>query len=227
MGSRRELFWAGVRAEVPLLVGVFPFGMIYGALAISAGLSPAAAQSMSWIVFAGSAQLITAQLVHQGVPALVLVLTIGIVNLRHMLYSISLAPYLAKLPPRWKYLLAYLLTDEAYAPSIIHYEEDGLKPFSHWFMLGAGLALWSIWQISTALGVMAGAVIPQSWPLDFALPITFIALLMPSLRDKPAIGAALTAGAVALLTYGFPYKTGLILAALAGITAGTMLERRK
>src|SRR5574340_489484 len=125
MQTRSDFFWAGVRAELPLLIGVFPFGMIYGALALSAGLSPFAAQSMSWIVFAGSAQFITAQLLHQAVPALVIVVTIGIVNLRHMLYSASLAPFLEKLSLRWKLVLAYLLTDEAYAPSAIQYEEKG------------------------------------------------------------------------------------------------------
>src|SRR5512141_2501847 len=142
MQTRGSQFWRGVRAEIPLMVSGFPFGMIYGALALSAGLSPAAAQSMSWIVFAGSAQFITAQLVHEGAPAFVMVLTIAIVNLRHMLYSAALAPYTRKLPSRWKYLLAYLLTDEAFAPTVVHYEEGGVQPFSHWFFLGAGLALW-------------------------------------------------------------------------------------
>jgi 4-azaleucine resistance transporter AzlC len=206
------------------MVSGFPFGMIYGALALSAGLSPAAAQSMSWIVFAGSAQFITAQLVHEGAPAFVMVLTIAIVNLRHMLYSAALAPYTRKLPSRWKYLLAYLLTDEAFAPTVVHYEEGGVQPFSHWFFLGAGLALWLDWQISTALGIFLGAIIPESWPLDFALPLTFIALVMPTLKDRPAVAAALTAGCIAVIAYALPYSTGLILAALAGIAVGTFLE---
>src|SRR6266540_5271476 len=122
MTQNKTLFWAGVRAEIPLEIGGFPFGMIYGALALNAGLSTAAAQMMSSIVFAGSAQFITAQLVHDSTPGLVIVLTIAVVNLRHMLYSASLAPYLASLSIRWKALLSYLLTDEAYAPSIVHYE---------------------------------------------------------------------------------------------------------
>ncbi len=227
MRSRGEHFWQGVRAELPLLVGVFPFGMIYGALGVSVGLSRAAAQSMSWIVFAGSSQFVTAQLVHEAAPALVMVLTIAVVNLRHMLYSASLAPYLASLPLRWKALLAYLLTDEAYAPTVLRYEEQGVEPLSHWFYLGAGLALWSTWQVSTAMGVYLGAVIPESWPLDFALPLTFIALVLPTLKDRPAVAAAVTAGAVALAANGLPYKLGLVLAALTGIAAGAWLERRR
>ncbi|MGE5251457.1 MAG: AzlC family ABC transporter permease [Bacteroidota bacterium] len=227
MDSKRGAFWAGVRAELPLLVGVLPFGMIYGALALSSGISPAAAQSMSWIVFAGSSQFIAAQLVHEAAPWLVVVLTIGIVNLRHMLYSASAAPYLASLSPRWKGLLAYLLTDEAYAVAITHYEKEGLRPFSHWFFLGAGLALWSTWQVSTAVGIALGAVIPESWPLDFALPVTFIALVMPVLKDRAAIAAALTAGAAAVMANGLPNKLGLILAALAGIAIGMLVEGPK
>jgi 4-azaleucine resistance transporter AzlC len=227
MTGQSKNFWAGVRAEFPLLVGVFPFGLIYGALAINAGLSRAAAQLMSSIVFAGSSQFITAQLIHESAPGLVIVLTIAVVNLRHMLYSASLAPYLASLPARWKVLLSYLLTDEAYAPSVIHYEKEGVSPFGHWFLFGAGLALWSIWQVSTALGILLGSAIPASWSLDFALPLTFIAMVMPVLKNRPAIVAALSAGIVALLAYSLPYKLGLILAALVGIGVGTFLEGRE
>src|ERR671926_345713 len=148
MSEKNKHFWAGVRSEVPLLIGVIPFGLIYGALALEAGLSPAASQLMSSTVFAGSAQFITTQLVHDITPGFVIVLTIAVVNLRHMLYSASLAPYLAALSTRWKALLSYLLTDEAYAPTVLHYEKEGSSPYAHWFLLGAGLALWSTWQIS-------------------------------------------------------------------------------
>jgi len=227
MNDKMSVFWSGVREEVPLLVGVFPFGMIYGALALNAGLSLAASQTMSSIVFAGSSQFIAAQLVHDAAPGLVIVLTIAVVNLRHMLYSASLAPYLEKLPIRWKILLAYLLTDEAYAPTALKFEREGTTPLGHWFLFGAGLALWFAWQVSTGLGIFLGAAIPQNWPLDFALPLTFIALVMPALKNRPAIAAALSAGLVALLAVSLPYKLGLILAALTGIFVGTMLEGRK
>ena len=227
MSEQIKNFWAGVQAEFPLFIGVFPFGMIYGALALNAGLSTSAAQMMSSIVFAGSAQFITAQLVHESAPGFVIVLTIAIVNLRHMLYSASLAPYLASLPTRWKVLLSYLLTDEAYAPTIIRYEKEGISPYAHWFLLGAGFSLWSIWQASTALGIFLGTAIPESWSLDFALPLTFIAMVVPVLKDRSAIAAALSAGVVALVAFSLPYKLGLILAALVGITVGTVLEGRK
>ncbi len=225
MRSTADSFWAGVRAELPLLIGVFPFGMIYGALALSAGLSPAAAQMMSSIVFAGSAQFATAQLVHEAAPGIVIVVTIAMINLRHMLYSASVEPYVKGLSTRWKSVLAYLLTDEAYAATIVQYEEQGLTPTSHWFFLGAGLALWTTWQVSSALGIFLGTSLPAAWPLDFALPLTFIAMVMPLLKDKPVIAAALASGIVALLANPLPYRLGLILAAITGIAAGMLLER--
>lgn len=211
---------------MPILLGVAPFGMIYGALAMSAGLPAGMAQAMSSVVFAGSAQFIAAQLIGNGAPALVLLATTLVVNLRHMLYSASVAPYLERLRPPWKWLLAYLLTDEAYAVAIGHYLAPLESAYKHWYLLGAGLALWSIWQASTAVGVFLGARIPASWSLDFALPLTFIALLAPIVKSRPAVAAAFSAGATALLAAGLPYKLGLVLAALVGIMVGTWAESR-
>ncbi len=231
MSEARKYFWEGVRAELPLLIGVFPFGMIYGALALNAGLSNAAAQMMSSILFAGSSQFITAQLVQDAAPAVVILLTIAVVNVRHMLYSASLAPYLKDLSLKWKVLLSYLLTDEAYAPSIIKYEKEGLQPFSHWFVFGAGFALWFNWQVSTAVGLMLVGYmtnndILKTIPLDFALPLTFIAMVVPVLKNRAVVAAALSAGLVALLAFSLPFKLGLILAALTGILVGTLLEEK-
>lgn len=226
MNEAKKYFIQGVRAEIPLLIGVFPFGLIYGAVALKAGLPMLAAQAMSSIVFAGSAQFVTAQLAQDGAPAFVMILTIAVVNLRHMLYSASLAPYLKNLSLRWKLLLSYLLTDEAYAPSILHYEKAGLHEHSHWFVLGAGFSLWFVWQASTAVGVFLGASIPERWSLDFALPITFIAMVVPVLKKQPMIAAALSAGVTALLAYQLPFKLGLILAAFVGIAVGAALESR-
>jgi 4-azaleucine resistance transporter AzlC len=227
--SRRRLsmLYAGIRAESPILLGVFPFGLIYGALAREAGLTPLPAQMMSSIVFAGSSQFVAAKLIKDAAPGLVIVATIAVVNLRHVLYSASVAEYIRDLPLKWKIILAYLLTDEAYAATIVHYETEGAGPESHWFFLGAGFALWFTWQASSALGIFAGAAIPASWRLDFALPLTFIAMVTPVLTDAPVVAAALSAGGTALLAYGLPYKLGLILAAFVGILVGTLLERRR
>lgn len=222
---RTQEFLAGIRSELPLLLGVFPFGMIYGVLALGAGLSPAPAQAMSSVIFAGSAQFMTAQLVG-STPWLVMVLTVFVINLRHALYSASLAPYVRGLSPLWKGLLAYLLTDEAYAVVIIRYLRGGDLRQAHWFFLGAGLTLWTGWQLSTALGIFLGTQIPSSWMLDFSLALTFIALVVPGLKDRPAVLAAFSAGLTALAAYALPYKLGLILAAFVGIAVGTWSEAK-
>jgi 4-azaleucine resistance transporter AzlC len=229
MRTTQSEFWSGVKAELPLLVGVVPFGMIFGVLALEAGIPPAATQAMSAIIFAGSAQFVVSQLVGLGTPGLVIVLTGAVVNLRHTLYSASVSPYLRPLHPVWKWLLAYLLTDEAYAVAITHYQQEvevdstGLR---HWYFLGAGLALWSTWQASTAAGIFLGTVIPASWSLDFTLALTFIALVVPTLKDRAITIAALAAGVTAMLALGLPYKLGLISAALVGVLAGLWSELR-
>lgn len=219
-------FLGGVRDELPILLGVAPFGMIYGVLALAAGLPPATAQAMSSIVFAGSAQFMVVQLIGLGTPMIVLFITGVVINLRHALYSASMAPHLKSLSPIWKAILSYLLTDEAYAVAITHYNQPGNDHGRHWYFLGAGLTLWAAWQVSTAVGIFLGAQVPSSWSLDFTLALTFIALLVPSLRDRAGFIAAVTAGFIAVLAAGLPYKLGLLSAALIGIFAGLWSEKK-
>jgi 4-azaleucine resistance transporter AzlC len=224
---KRTEFIAGVRAELPILLGVIPFGLIFGVLAIGADLPPTVAQAMSFIVFAGSAQFIAIPLLGAGAATAVLWLTTFIVNVRHMLYSASVAPFTRQLPAGWRWLLAYLLTDEAYVVSILHYNDDTVPDaHKHYFLLGAGLTLWTTWQISTAVGIFLGAQIPNSWGLDFTLALTFIAMVMPVLKDRPTVAAALAAGVVAVLANPLPYKMGLMLAAVTGIIVGLLIEGR-
>jgi 4-azaleucine resistance transporter AzlC len=224
-------FLAGVRAELPILFGVLPFGLIYGVAATKAGLSPVIAILMSSVIFAGSAQLITTQLMRLGVPSLVIIVTDAIVNLRHALYSASVGPYTRHLSWLWKITLAYLLTDEAYAVAIARYLKDDARghrsPSAHWYFLGAGLTLWTAWQLSTIFGVLVGGQVPERWGLDFTLALTFIALTVPVLKDRPTVASAIAAGVVAVLAYGWPYKLGLMAAACAGITVGLLLEGRE
>ncbi len=226
MSVARSEFTSGVRAVLPLLLGVIPFGTIYGVLALAAGMPPAAAQVMSAVVFAGSAQFVAAQLIGAGTPALVVLMTTFVINLRHVLYSASLAPYLAPLRRPWKWLLAFLLTDEAYVVSIVRYRRGAPDSSGHWHALGASLTLWVTWQISTAVGLYLGAQVPPSWSLDFTLALTFIALVVPALNSGAAVAAAATAGLVAVLAAGLPLKLGLMLAASCGILAGLIAERR-
>lgn len=225
MDGRGQAFWLGVRALLPMHLGVMPFGVIYGIVALQSGIPPLAAVLMSSIVFAGSAQFLIAQLVGVGAPALLMVGAAGLVNLRHALYSASVAPVLEHLPMRWKLVLSYFLTDEAYAAAIPHLLAEPRSPFAHWILLGAGFALWAGWQISTLIGVLLGAGLPNDWSLDFALPLTFIAIVVPLLTDRKRIAVALFAAGLAVLLAGLPYKLGLFVAAIGALLLATVLPR--
>ena len=216
-------FMYGARDQLPLLLGVAPFGLIFGALALTAGIPPLEAQGFSLFVFAGSAQFISAGLIADGVPPVIIVLTIMVVNLRHLLYSATFSSYFQHLPARWKAALAWLLTDEAFVVASIRYQRSDIV-LAHWYTLGTGLALWVAWQLSTAIGIFLGAYIPMNWSLDFALPLTFMALITPTISDRPAQTAALIAGVLAVVLAGLPYKLGLLLAASLGISVGLITE---
>jgi len=222
-----QQFLLGVKDELPILVGVVPFGMIYGILALGVGLNPFDAQAMSAVIFAGSSQFMTVQLIREAAPWLVILMTGFIINLRHALYSATIAPYIKHLPRRWKALLAYLLTDEAFAVAALNYQREGVTRFGHWYFLGAGLALWTSWQASTAVGIFLGAQVPEAWGLDFTLPLTFIALVVPALKDKAGVVTAVVASLAALAFFGLPYKLGLIAASALAIAAGMWMETRR
>jgi 4-azaleucine resistance transporter AzlC len=223
----RTEFLNGIKACLPLAFGVLPFALISGVAAINAGLSFGAALGMSVIVFAGSAQLVAVQLIGSSAPVLVTILSACIVNLRFMMYSASLAPYLKHVSPRWKWLLSYLLTDQAYALTITRFSEQRASSYTHWYFFGAGLALWITWQLGTIVGVVLGAQIPDSWSLDFTIPLTFLALVVPAIKDRAVAAAAVTAGLTALAAATLPYRMGLITAALLGIVVGLVVEWRK
>ena len=222
--SRR--FLSGFKDVVPLIIGAFPLGVIYGALAMKAGLSAPAAQSMSAFMFAGSAQFLIAQMAAASVPAIVMILAVAVINLRHALYGASVARYIQNLSPLWKSVLAFLLTDEAFVVVITNFEKEESTPLKRWYFLGAGLSMWLFWQIATAVGIFLGEIIPASWPLDFALPLSFIAMVVPALRDRASTGAALSAGIIAVLAFSLPYKLSIILAASVGILVGVLLEKK-
>lgn len=227
MKSARVIeFLNGVRDELPILLGVVPFGLIFGALAIHNGLTPQVAQATSYIIFAGSAQFIAVQLFGAGASVAVILMVVFVVNIRHALYSASIAPFIAHLKPAWKYVLAYFLTDEAYAVAITNFEKNGISALGHWYFFGAGVTLWAAWQISSMIGILVGANIGENWPVGFALPLTFIALVVPGLKNRASVLAAITAGVLGLLTVNFPYKTGLLVAAFCGIAVGLIAEKK-
>ena len=219
----RHEFLRGVRDGLPILIGVLPFGLVFGTLAIKAGLTPAESQGLSLFVFAGSAQFVAVQMIAAGAAAPAVVATILLINLRHLLYSASVSPYLARLRLRWRLFLAYLLTDEAFAVSAPRWRQADLE-HAHAYYMGAGVALWTCWQLSTALGIAFGARIPESLSLAFALPLTFLAMLLPTLIDRPAWSAAIAGGLLSLALRDLPYGLGLILAVVIAVGVGVSAE---
>jgi 4-azaleucine resistance transporter AzlC len=224
--SRRGEFWAGAKDTFPLIVGAIPFGIIFGALAVNSGISPAGTLAMSAFVFAGSAQFIAAGLVASGVSTGLIILTTFVVNLRHMLYSASLAPHMKHLPQRWLLPLGFWLTDESFAVVITRYSRADRSPFKHWYFLGSAVAMYSNWQLCTYIGLRAGQAIPDPgrWGLEFAMVVTFIGMIVPFLRGKPEVVAALVAGGTALAANGLPNRMGLMVGALLGVAAGVAAE---
>jgi 4-azaleucine resistance transporter AzlC len=223
---------AGARAIVPVLFALLPFGLAFGATAASSGFSPVEALGMSVIVAAGAAQLAMVQLVSAGASVAVVVLTVLVINLRLMLYSASLAPHFRRLPLWWKSLLSYHLTDQAYAATITRFDEGEIKePDKRWYYLGTGLAIWTTWQAATMTGVFLGSWISEGWSLDFVLPLVFIALVVPAVKDRTTGAAALAAGVAAVFAAALPLNLGLIGATLVGVLGGlateTLIERTK
>jgi predicted branched-subunit amino acid permease len=211
--------------ELPLQLGVAPFGLVFGVLGIASGLSPLETILMSSIIFGGASQVIFSQLWATGAPALFVGGSVSVINLRHVLYSASMAPHLSALPLRWRFGLAYLLTDEAYAVSIKRFLAHPDNPFKHYHLLGAGMCLWIFWQITTIVGVFAGTTIPPTLSLDFAIPLTFIAVVAPAIRTRPHIIACGVAGLLAIVGQGLPWNSWILLAAVGGILAGWLTLR--
>ena len=219
-------FFAGARDTIPMLVGAAPFGLIFGTLAIGAGLPVWLTLGLSALVFAGSSQFVAVSLLGGGAAVPVIWLTTFVVNLRHALYSATLLPYARALPARWRWALAFWLTDETFAVvenQLRHHANlhDGAR-----YWLGSSLAMYFNWQVWTLAGVLLGQSVPglATLGLDFAMVATFAAIVALQLRDRPVLCAALAAGAVALLARDLPYKLGLMLAAIAGVATGMLAE---
>lgn len=201
------------------------FGVISGVAMVGAGLSPFLAAAMSLIVFAGTAQLAALQLVAAGTPLGVIVLAGLILNLRFVLYSLSVSPYLRRLPRGARWLAAYFLSDNGYAHTIARTVSRPDEPGHADYFMGACAAVWVTWQAATLAGIVLGAGIPASWSLEFVVVLTFTALAVASVRDLAGGAAALAAGATALAATGLPFRLGLIAAAAAGVAAGMTAER--
>lgn len=213
----------GVRDVLPLLFGVVPFGLVAGLAAANAGLRLEHAVGFSLVVFAGASQIAAIDLLGSNAPLVVVFVTAVVINLRMLMYSASIAPYLRDQSARWKAIMAYLLTDQAYALSIARYQGSDIN--RRWYYLGTAVGLWLPWQVATIIGYQLGTGVPASWGLEFTVPLVFLALLVPAMKDRGTIVAGLVGGGFAVVAGGLPLNLGLLVGAIAGITAGVLAER--
>lgn len=225
-------FGAGLRAIAPLLLGVAPFGVVAGATPVTHGMGWEVAVGFSTIVFAGASQLASIEVLTGGGSVLVAVLAAWTINLRMILYSASLAPHVTRLSRSRRMLMAYVLTDQVYATSIVRWGEATVKApaveeqHQRWrFYMGGGLALWVTWQVSTIVGILVGNAVPSGIHLEFAVPLAFLVLLIPTLVTRPAIVAAATGGAAAVLAAQMGAgPTSIMIGSVVGIVAGAIVD---
>jgi predicted branched-subunit amino acid permease len=226
MFFQRSIFTEGARASLPVLIGVAPFGVITGVAMVASGIPPFAAMLMSIFVFAGASMVASAQLLASQAPALLVILTAAIINLRFMMYSASLRAHFAHAPLRWRLLIGYLTADNVYGLTLQRFsgpfDEDGKLSY----FLGAGVAVWLAWQGAVLAGVAIGAGVPAAWRLEFAAPLAFIAMSVPLLRDRAMAAAALAAGITVVAAHALPLKLSVLLAAAVGIGTGMVFEVR-
>jgi predicted branched-subunit amino acid permease len=225
----RATVLAGAVAVLPVLVGIVPFGLVTGASASAAGLTLWDAVASSVLVFAGASQLAMIDLLGRDAPVLVAVLTAAVINVRMVMYSASLSPFLAGTPIAGRAAAAYVLTDQAYALSVTHYPRDHgpATPRGRLaYYLGVGLPLWTTWQVVTVVGHVVGAQVPDGVPLAATVPLVFLALLVPAVVDRPTLWAALVGGTTAIVAAPLPANLGLLVGAAAGITASALSDVR-
>lgn len=214
---------AGAAAIAPMLMGVVPFGLVAGAAPVANGFDGWTAVGLSTVVFAGASQLAIVDVLSHGGSAVVAILAALTINLRMVLYSASIAPYLGHESTRRRLVAAYLLNDHAL--SVPRWAADDRADGRLAFYVGAGVVLWVGWVAATMAGVLLGAAVPDSVPLDFAVPLVFLVLLVPVLVDRPAVVAAAAGGAAAVIAAeGGAGPLSMIVGAAAGIAAGTVAD---
>ena len=219
----------GLRDTLPFMFGSIPFGMLFGTLATTNGLNPLTTMAMSLFAFSGSAQFIAVILLAGGSGLWVVWFATLVLNLRHLLYAATLVDHVRHLSQAWRFPLAAFLTDETFAVMERRYRIQGGGSKAHWYYLASCCGMYVNWQFWTFVGITVGQSFPevQNWGLEFAMAVTFIGIVVPLLTSAPYWAAAVTAGVVVVLANPLPYKLGLMLAALAGIVVGVVLDVRK
>jgi predicted branched-subunit amino acid permease len=217
----------GARDAIPVGIGVIPFGIVAGASAVDKGFGISGAVGFSTIVFAGASQLAAMDLLSSGSAVAVAVATAWLINLRMVMYSAALAPWLGHESLGRRSLAAYVLTDQAFALSITRYSA-GYPPEARLrYYLGVGLSMWVNWVVMTVIGALIGPAIPEDVPLDFAIPLCFLVLIVPAVKDVPTAVAGVVGGVGAVLVAEAGLQdAAIVLGAVLGIAAGTVADWR-
>ena len=222
----KTAFLRGARDALPFILVVGPFALLFGVVGTEAGLNLVEVMGFSVLVIAGASQCAALQVMSENAPTVIVVLTALAVNLRMAMYSASLTPYLGKASLVKRALVAYFMVDQAYTLSQIKFEMEPEMSVAARvaYYLGTVMPIAPFWYVLTYVGAVAGTQIPPAFALDFALPITFIAMIAPALRTVAHIAAAVTSIVVALLMAWMPYGTGLLVAALVAMMVGAQIE---
>ena len=225
MNSDFRIFLKGIVDVSPLMIPVVPFGLIFGVLAIDIGFTPLETMGMSLIVFGGASQIVLLQLFSGGASSLVIISSVGAVNSRHLLYGAVVSEHLSDLKLIWKIIISYFLIDQAFAISN-EYLKKNKNRNRYFHLVGGGATCWVIWQSTTLLGIVLGASIPEKLGLSFAVPLTFLALLVNDFRKFINVIVIIISGTVATLGYNYiPFKAYVIVAALAGLLTAMILTK--
>ena len=225
MNSKFKIFLKGVKDVSPLMIPVVPFGLIFGVLAIDVGFTPLQTMGMSLLIFGGASQIVLLQLFSGGASSLVIISSVGAVNSRHLLYGAVVSEHLSDLRLIWKIIISYFLIDQAFARSNEYFNKN--KDENKYFhLIGGGATCWIIWQSTTFLGIILGAAIPEELGLSFAIPLTFLALLINDFRKFINIVVIIVSGIVATAGYNIiPFKAYVIVAALTGLLSAVILTK--
>ncbi|WP_435247007.1 AzlC family ABC transporter permease [Vibrio sp. nBUS_14] len=220
----KQQIQTGLRAIFPLCVGAFPFSFIVGVISITAGMSVTQSTLWSFTVFAGSSQMVALGLVQSSASIVVIMFTTFIINLRHILYSASMSEHMKEYPIHMRMLMSYGLTDEVYAVTINEMKAE--KEGRHWFYLAAMGGFWVNWVVADFLGALIGSSFPEiaNYGLDFAMVAAFIAIVIPQVKSRECIVAAIVATFTGVLLAEVPYSLGLVIAAVVGVYAGYRMD---
>ena len=226
MNSNFKIFLKGIIDVSPLMIPVIPFGLIFGVLAIDIGFSPLETMGMSLIVFGGASQIVLLQLFSGGASSLVIISSVGAVNSRHLLYGAVVSEHLSDLKLIWKIIISYFLIDQAFAISN-EYLKKNKNSNRYFHLFGGGATCWVIWQSTTLLGIILGSAIPEKLGLSFAVPLTFLALLVNDFRKFINVVVIIISGLVATFGYNYiPFKAYVIVSALVGLFTAMILTKK-